>query len=525
MSKSIIRSTIGVSAVIFLSRLFGLLRNTLIASLFGTSAVASALQVAQAIPYLFRRVLGESALDAFFVPVYSDYKHNKELSTVNAFISNVITVISLVVIGIVIVAVVAMPIVILLFAGGLKTSSPEAFGFAIHLARIMMPFMLAVSLMAIFMGIFNANRNFMLPATNALVLDIALIAVLFLGFVKSISLETLGELVAYSFLAGGFFILFYQYHVLKRKYHFRYTFVCQPREPGMKRIFTMMMPAIGGMAVVHVNLVVDSLIASFISEGAIAIIRYAEMFIQFPIGVIGIAVFNTALPALTTAVIEKDASTTSDRFNRLLRFIFFLGFPMSAGLIAVRHEMIRAFYQYKNFTSSDTDAVASVLMYFTIGLVGYFGVRIVSTLFYAYEDVKTPFKVGIAAVIVNIALCLMFVYLFRMGVEGLALASSIASLVNIITLIRIAHTRYVRVELHDLYSAVMKSALASLLMFAAVWMLSRVLVATSILGRVGVLAALVTAGAGVFAVCCVLMKSAEFKEISGPFMRRFFPVK
>jgi len=523
MAKSMIRSTVGVSIVIFLSRLFGLLRNTLIAALFGTTAVASALQVAQSIPYLFRRVLGESALDAFFVPVYTDYKRNKSPHEVNRFISNVITVISLIVIVIVINGVLFMPGVITVFAGGLKTSSPEAFSYAILLARIMMPFMLAVSLMAIFMGIFNANKKFMIPAANALVLDIFLIAVLFLGYIKTMTLETLGVYVAISFLAGGFFILFYQYRVLNKSIEYRYTYVYEPKEPGMKRIFAMMLPGIGSMAVVHVNLMVDSLLASFISPGAISVLRYAEMFIQFPIGVIGIAVFNTALPSLSSAIAAHDMKTAADRFNRLVRFIFFLGFPMSAGLIAVRHELIRAVYQYKKFSAADTDAVASVLFWFTFGLIGYFGVRIVSTLFYAKEDMKTPFKLGMLGIYLNILFS--FIFITKLEVGGLALASSIASIVNILILIIIAHKKYVRIEIGKLTAAIVKSAVASVAMYGTVRFLAGRISGESAVVRIAELGVLVTVGGIVFAVLSYVMKSAEFGEIMQPIVNRFLRKK
>ena len=513
------RSAFHVSIMIFLSRVFGMVRNIFIASFFGTTGAASALQVAIQIPYMFRRILGESALDAFFVPVYTSYAQEGDKEKTDGFISNVINVIGSLILVIIAIGWLIMPVIIFLQAAGLKSSSPEDFNYAVSLARITLPFMFFISMMALFMGLMNANRNFVIPASNSLVLNILFIGVLLFFGSRVAHVYALGYQVAYAYIYGGFLIFFYQFIYIRKKYDFHYRFRFNPKGEGISRIFKMMLPAIGSMAVVHINIMVDTLLASFISPGTISVIRYAETIIQFPIGVIGVAVFNTALPSLSASVKKKDTVQSASVFRRLVHFILLIGVPVSVGLFAIRHDFVTFLYQYKNFSAADTMAVVHVLQFYIIGIIGFFGVRIVSTLFYASEEIHIPFKVGMAAMGLNIVLNLILMQF--MGAAGLALASSIAALANITVLLVIVNRKYFPVEWRKCVETLIKALAAAAVMYFAVIRAGHFFEGNSFIERLFGVLIPVLAGVVVYFIALAILRPPGADNLFAVLKKRF----
>jgi putative peptidoglycan lipid II flippase len=412
-----------------------------------------------------------------------------------------------------------MPVIIFLQAAGLKNSSPEDFTYAVSLARITLPFMFFISMMALFMGLMNANRNFVLPASNSLVLNILFIGVLLFFGSRVAHVYALGYQVAYAYIYGGFLIFFYQFFYIRKKYDFHYQLKFNPKGEGIRRIFKMMLPAIGSMAVVHLNIMVDTLLASFISPGTISVIRYAETIIQFPIGVIGVAVFNTALPSLSASVKKKETNRSAAVFRRLVHFILLIGVPVSVGLFAIRHDFVTFLYQYKNFSAADTLAVVNVLQFYIIGIIGFFGVRIVSTLFYASEEIHIPFKVGMAAMGLNIVLNLILMQF--MGAAGLALASSIAALANISVLLIVVNKKYFPVEWKKCAETFVKAFVASGIMYAAVVFTGRFFTGIRFFERLAAVLGPVAAGVLIYFVALILLRPPGADNLFAVLKKRF----
>ncbi|HDS02408.1 MAG TPA: murein biosynthesis integral membrane protein MurJ, partial [Firmicutes bacterium] len=400
-----------------------------------------------------------------------------------------------------------------------KSSSPEDFTYAVSLARITLPFMFFISMMALFMGLMNANRNFVLPASNSLVLNILFIGVLLFFGSRVAHVYALGYQVAYAYIYGGFLIFFYQFFYIRKKYDFHYQLKFNPKGEGISRIFKMMLPAIGSMAVVHLNIMVDTLLASFISPGTISVIRYAETIIQFPIGVIGVAVFNTALPSLSASVKKKETNRSAAVFRRLVHFILLIGVPVSVGLFAIRHDFVTFLYQYKNFSAADTLAVVNVLQFYIIGIIGFFGVRIVSTLFYASEEIHIPFKVGMAAMGLNIVLNLILMQF--MGAAGLALASSIAALANISVLLIIVNKKYFPVEWKKCAETFVKAFVASGIMYAAVVFTGRFFTGIRFFERLAAVLGPVAAGVLIYFVALILLRPPGADNLFAVLKKRF----
>ena len=281
----------------------------------------------------------------------------------------------------------------------------------------------------------------------------------------------------------------------------------------------MMLPAIGSMAVVHINIMVDTLLASFISPGTISVIRYAETIIQFPIGVIGVAVFNTALPSLSASVKKKETDRSAAVFRRLVHFILLIGVPVSVGLFAIRHDFVTFLYQYKNFSAADTLAVVHVLQFYIIGIIGFFGVRIVSTLFYASEEIHIPFKVGMAAMGLNIVLNLILMQF--MGAAGLALASSIAALANITVLLIIVNRKYFSVEWRKCAETLVKALAAAGVMYGAVVYIGRFFNGIRFLGRLAAVLGPVAAGVLIYFIALILLRPPGADNLFALLKKRF----
>src|SRR6056297_3131801 len=482
------------SMVIFGSRILGLLRNILIASFFGVSPLASALSLALMIPYKLRRVLGESALDAFFVPVYTSFKKDKRLKELNYFISNLITSIVMVVLLIIIIGRIFMRDILSVIARGLSISSPEAFIFGVSLSKITILFLFVMPIIAIFMGLFHANGSFILPATNSIILNLV------------------GIRVGYAYVLAGFFILFYQFFIIRKKYNFRYHFKINLRGSGLKRIFKMMVPATLSMAVFNINFLIDTFLASFIRGGAaISVFRYSEIIVQFPIGVVGVAIFNTSLPSLSKHVKYDNIDKARSVFERLLKFLIYISLPISFGLFAIQNNFIRLIYQYKNFGVKDVTLVTNVLQYFLIGLIGFMGARIVASIFYAKEDVHIPLKVSVITVLINIVL--NFIFVVHLSTGGLALASSIAGICNIVFLIIIVNRKYFKIDFKKLAITFIKTLVASFIMYLLVSTIGGYFKDTGVLSRIASVLIPVFSGIIIYIILSYFLKISTMKDL------------
>lgn len=509
---NIFRSAFFQSGIIFSSKLLGLLRNILIASYFGVSPLASAFTLALMIPYKLRRILGESALDAFFVPVYTAMDKKYDLKRVNFFISNLISTISVIVVVIIILIQLFMSDILSVVTHGLAVSSPEAFLFGVSLSKITIIFLFAMPIIAIFMGLFHANGSFLLPATNSIVLNIFVIFSLIYFSKMGNTLKEVGFKVGYAYVIAGVVIIIYQYFLIKKRYNFKFSFNLNLKTEGIKRVFKMMLPATLSMAVFNINFLIDTFLASFIRGGAaISVFRYSEIIVQFPIGVIGVAIFNTSLPSLSRHVKDGNIKKSKNIFERLLRFLIYLSIPISFGIFAIKHNFISLIYQYKNFNVNDVSLVTNVLQYFLIGLIGFLGVRIVSSLFYAKEEVQIPLKVSVVSVLINIIL--NFILVVHMKTAGLALASSIAGIVNITLLIFIANRRYFKIDFKEMIITFIKTFVASYIMYLIVSYVSDIFVIESIFDRIISVVIPVIMGIIIYIILSLIFKIKEFKDI------------
>jgi putative peptidoglycan lipid II flippase len=422
----LIRSAGTVGGMTVVSRVLGLAREMLYASIFGAGAVNDAFRIAYAIPYFFRRVLGENAMASYFLPLFIDYKENKGPQQAWRLADNVFN--ALLVVTAVLAGLFALfaPQILRVIAPGFTETGNLRL--AIGLTREMVPFMVTMSLAAVLMSLLNAHRRFALPSSGPIILNLVFIA----GLYTLVPLfgESKPEMihgVAVAVVVGGVL----QVVVLgagTRGLGWRWKPRLDFRHPGLRKVMKLMVPALFGLAVTRINLLVDNALASLLGEGTISALNYSERLLQFPLGVFGIAMATAVLPALSSYAAKRDWGPLRDTFNDAVRLALFVAVPATVGLVVLREPLIALFFQRGAFTAAATTEAAWALLFYALGLTAYIGVHVTVPVFYAQKDTKTPVIAAAVAVVVNIGGDLALMWSMEQG--GLALASAAAAFVN-----------------------------------------------------------------------------------------------
>jgi putative peptidoglycan lipid II flippase len=415
--KTIVRSAGIISLATLLSRVLGLAREIIFADLFGANFITDAFRVAYSIPYTLRRLLGEGAMSAFLVPVFTEIRSKEGEQAAKEFADNVLTVFSLIVVGIIAIYIAIAPGIIYLMAPGLA-DNPQAFDLAVFLSRLMIPYMLLMMTSALSMGLLNSYRHFFSPAMAPVVMNLAvIIALLYLcpRMGDTVYLQIQG--VAYGVLAGGILQVLVQFpSLIKRGFIYRPRF--NFRHPGIKRMLILMGPAVFVIGVVRFNILMDTLMSSFLGEGNISYLNYGERLLQFPLGALGFGISTSILPLLSQYCAEKNNSKYKETLNFAFRLVLVLSIPATLGLVVLASPTVRLIYQHGQFTATDAFYTTRVLLAFLIGLVGFVGIQVVVPAFYSRQDTKTPLKAALVGLVANLFFNLTLMYPLASATKG-----------------------------------------------------------------------------------------------------------
>ncbi len=441
---SVLKSAGVISGLTFLSRVLGLFREALFASLFELSMVADAFVFAYQIPNLFRKLFGEGALSAVFIPVYTDYLENRTTKERNRFGSILLSILTLLLAVLVLIGVAFSYVIPDLFHGTGSATWLELFS---RLFRIMFPYMMMICLVAVLGGLLNAHKHFAAPAAAPVLMNVVLVSILcWLHFSYRQGDASPAHLIFFlagGVLVGGLFQFLLQIPPLASR-GFRYRFELRWDHPGLQRILKLLGPSIVGLAVVQINLFVDSIIAKTLvpGDGAIASLWYGNRIMQVPFALIGIAISTAAFPHFSTHAARENYETLGAQIQKGLRMTLFLAVPSSIGLAVLSQPAVRLLYQYGAFGEEETIRTASVLLYYAAGVWAFCVYHVMTRAFYAIEDTKTPAFVAMGMVLLNFFLNISLVILMGHRETGIALSTSITSFANILFLIGIYRTRY-----------------------------------------------------------------------------------
>lgn len=431
------KSTATVGGMTFVSRILGLVRDVVFARFIGAGLGADAFFVAFKIPNFLRRLFAEGAFSQAFVPVLSEYQSQKSHEEVQMLVNSVSGVLARTLFFVTLAGVLAAPIVVMVTAPGF-IEHEEKFELTAQMLRITFPYLLFISLTALAGGILNTYGNFAVPAFTPVFLNICLIvaAVFVAPYIDQPVLA----------LAWGVFIAGIVQLIFQLPYLGRIGLLPRLRfnrdHEGVQRIRKLMMPALFGTSVVQINLLFDTLIASFLVTGSVSWLYFSDRLVEFPLGVFGIALATVILPSLS----RKHAQSSSEEFSRTLdwalRMVVLIGLPASVGLFLLASPMLTTLFLYGEFGIHDMQMATYSLCAYSTGLLGFILVKVLAPGFYARQDTRTPVRVGIVAMLANMILNVLFVVPMVLGDikaphAGLALATAVSSFLNAFLLFRI----------------------------------------------------------------------------------------
>ena len=457
-SRQIARAAGVVMAAFVVSRLFGVLRDIVIAAQLGTSDAADAYRTAFLIPDLIFTLIAGGALASAFIPTFTSFLANDDREGAWRLASGVINLL-LVAIGIVAaLACVFAPALAFALAPGY---APDKQALTVSLMRVMLICPVVFGASGLIMGILNAQQDFLLPglAPSAYNLGIILGAWLLIP-----SIGPMGA--ALGAVAGALLHLLVQVPGLVRcKMH--YSPVLSLRDPGIRRVLWLMGPRVFGLAVVQLNFMVESNLASRLGTGAVAALNYAWRVMLLPQGVFAQSVATAAFPTFADQTARGQKQAMSESLAATLRAIVFVTLPAAAGLLLLRVPVVQALFERGKFQNSSTEAVALALMFYAPGLVAHSGIEIITRAFYALHDTRTPVYIGVAAMLANLVFSLALIG--PMQIAGLALANSMAAYIELVLLMGFIRPRVGGLGGARTGLALGKAALAALVMSAAVW--------------------------------------------------------
>ncbi|HUK82285.1 MAG TPA: murein biosynthesis integral membrane protein MurJ [Verrucomicrobiae bacterium] len=513
---SVARSARTVSLAVLGSRMLGLVREQVLALLFGASLEFDAFVTAFRIPNLLRDLFAEGALSAAFVTTFSQ-KLEAEGDRSAWRLANLVLNALLVVLGtITVVGILIAPWIVNLIAPGFA-SVPGKTELTVLLARIMFPFLLFVAIAALAMGILNAKHRFGVPASASMMFNLGSIlggVGLAFAFAPNL-LHDASQLpramigISLGTLIGGALQWLIQMPSL-RAVGYKYEPVLNWRDPGFLHIVRLLGPSVLGVAAVQINVFVDNWFASQ-WNGGVTFLNCAFRLMQFPIGVFGVAVGVATLPTVSAHVARGDIDRFRNTLGRSIRLAFFLCVPSACGLAVLARPIISAIYEHGRFTADATAQTALCLQAFSVGLAGYAAIKVIAPTFYAFGDSRTPMFVALGSIIVNAALDYVFALVMNMRTAGLALSTSFVALVNFFLLLALMRRRIQRVEASLLLKSLARIGGASVVMAAAAYAARRLLEPhryVDVTVSIGV--ALI-----VFGVACKLMGVEEFGELLG----------
>jgi putative peptidoglycan lipid II flippase len=474
--ESVVRAAGIVSGAVGLSRITGLVRETVMAALFGASAANDAFLVGFRIPNLTRDLFAEGALSSAFVPVFTQYLTNKGKREA-VQLSNLVATALIMIVGLICaLGIYYSPELVALFAPGF-TEVPGKYELAVSLTQIMFPFLLLVALAAQAMGILNANGQFGIPALSSTFFNIGSVGSgLLIGYIVGPYVGfTLIESMAYGVVIGGAMQLLVQVPSLLRS-GFVFRLRIDFSHPGLRQILRLMGPAILGNAAVQVNVLVNTYFASGITnaegqviDGPVTWLSYAFRFMQLPLGLFGVAIAAATLPAISRNAAKGEIDELRYTLSRSLSLAFLLTIPSAVGLAVLGKSMIGAVYQWGRFQPVDTRQTAYALAAYAIGLAAYSAVKILVPAFYALGDSKTPMYVSLASILINILAASTLVRVAGLGHIGLALSTSFVATFGGAVLVSVLRRRIAGIHGRELLSSTGRIAAASALMGAACW--------------------------------------------------------
>ncbi|MEY3744046.1 MAG: hypothetical protein RLZZ541_1101 [Pseudomonadota bacterium] len=422
---NLLKALAKVGSMTFVSRILGFVRDTLIARVFGAGMLSDAFIVAFKIPNLLRRVSAEGAFSQAFVPILAEYKSQRSFEETHSLINRVATWMGMILVGVTMLGMLAAPLIVALIAPGF-TADHAKMQLTIELLRITFPYIFFISLVSMAGGVLNTYNKFGIPAFTPVWLNVSMIvAVLFFAdhFAEPI------KVLAWAVFFGGFLQLIFQIPFLKQ-IGLLPKFELKRDDEGVWRILKLMGPAVLGVSVAQISLIINTVFASFLKTGSVSWLYYADRLMEFPTGVMGVALGTILLPSLSKAYASQDDVEYSQLLDWGLRLTFILAAPAAVALAVLSAPLVVALFHYGKFTGIDVLMTQQALVAYSVGLLGLILVKILAPGFYARQNIKTPVKIAVFTLVTTQLMNLVFVFGLDLKHAGLALAIGLGACIN-----------------------------------------------------------------------------------------------
>lgn len=435
-ARGLLRASAVVGAMTMISRVLGLVRDAVFARVIGTDGFADAFFVAFKIPNFLRRLFAEGAFSQAFVPVLAEYREKGGPAAVRELSDRVVAALGSVLILLTVLAVLGAPVLTAVFAPGFWNDTAR-FQATTDMVRITFPYLLFISLTGVAGAILNSFDRFAVPAFTPVWLNVCLIGA---ALVSTPWVSEPAYALAWGVLAAGIVQMIFQLPFLARIHQLPRPRLAW-RHPGVRRILTLMAPAMFGVSVSQINLLLDTVIASFLPTGSVSWLYYSDRMAELPLGVFGVAAATVILPSLA----RQHVASAPEEFNRTLnwamRFVLLIAVPAAIALVIIAEPLLTAlFYDGRDFDGHDVNMAGWSLRAYALGLIAFMLIKVLAPGYYARQDMKTPVRIGIIAMatnmLLNIALVLPLHHFFSLGHSGLALATSVAACLNAALLYR-----------------------------------------------------------------------------------------
>jgi putative peptidoglycan lipid II flippase len=456
-NRKLLKATGIISSGTFLSRIFGFIRDMVIASIFGAGFSTDAFFVAFKIPNLLRRLLGEGALSAAFIPLFTEYFTVKSEEEAWNFASAVFSALLIILSAITVIGIIFMPAIITILAPGFY-AEPQKFNLTVYLTRITFPYIFLISLTALSMGILNSLRHFTIPAMSPVLLNFSLIGAAFF-ICPYLKIPVSG--LAIGVIIGGILQLILHIPPLIKS-GMKFTPDFSLGHPGIKKVVLLMAPSIIGLAATQFNIFIDTLIASLLTEGSISYLYYADRVMQLPLGVFGTAIGTAILPTLSSFAVKRDMQGMRDTLSFGLRFTFFIAIPAMTAQIVLSLPIISLLFERGEFSHQSAIHTSQALIAYSLGLWAYSGIKVIAPAYYSVQDTKTPVRIAVISMITNVVFNLIL--MFPLKHAGIALATSLSAMLNLGLLIYYLPDSIKRIDWRQIRNSVLKIGLSSAVM-------------------------------------------------------------
>ncbi|MGD9344355.1 MAG: murein biosynthesis integral membrane protein MurJ [Candidatus Aminicenantes bacterium] len=512
--KKLLRSALAVSAPTLLSRILGYIRDMLQAFYLGTSRSADAFTIAYVIPNLLRRLTGEGAMTAAFIPVFTQIKEKEKREELwrfaNAFFFNL----TLIMAFLMVVGILLAPFLVKIIAVGFKDFQGK-WELTIILTRIMFPYIFLISLAALAMAILNSFRKFFVPAFTPVLFNIAIIAMA-LFFANKV--EEPAYVFAAGVVVGGILQLCFQLPFLW-KHGMRFKPSLDFLHPSIRKVGKLMIPGIFGVGISQINFAISRMIASVLEEGSVSSLYYASRVQELTLGLFSIALAIALLPAFSELAAHEDTDGMKKTLLFSLKLISLVTFPAAAGLLVLNRPIIQVLYQRGVFDELSTAMSSSCLLFFSFGLPFISGAKILAPAFYSLKDTKTPVVVAFFVMISYIGLSLLLMKPLRVG--GIALALSLSSVLNFVLLFILLQRKIGPIKKKAACLSAGKSLFFSAVMGGAVRMFLNLIDSESLpfIEQLGVLLAAIAIGILVYVLLQLFFNHEDLRILQSVFSK------